>query len=217
MGKIRILLADDHAIVREGVRSLLAAQADMEVVGEAANGMQAIELARSLQTDIVVMDIGMPGMNGLEATRALKTVQPQTIVLVLTMHEDEEYFFRILAAGASGYLLKGAGSAELLTAIRAVQQGGVYLYPTMAKKLMSDYLKGRESGMSSNDPLTPRESEVLKLIAAGRTNREIAEDLVLSVNTVQTHRLHLMEKLNLHNRTELIKYAMRRGLIDTEG
>jgi len=216
MSKIRILLADDHAIVREGVRSLLEAQADMEVVGEASHGEQALDLARALQPDIVVMDIGMPGMNGLEATRALKAAQPQTHVLVLTMHEGEEYFFRILAAGASGYLLKGAGSAELLSAIRAVQQGGVYLYPTMAKKLMSDYLKGHESGMGGDDPLTQREREVLKLIAAGKTNREIAEDLVLSVNTVQTHRLHLMEKLNLHNRTELIKYAIRRGLIDTD-
>ena len=217
MNKIRVLLADDHAIVREGVRSLLAAQTDMEVVGEAANGMEAVELARSLQPDMVLMDIGMPGMNGLEATRALKTAQPETHVLVLTMHEDEEYFFHILAAGASGYLLKGAGSAELLSAIRAVRQGGVYLYPTMAKKLMRDYLKGQESGMGGEDPLTPREREVLKLIAAGKTNREIADELVLSINTVQTHRLHLMEKLNLHNRTELIKYAMRRGLIDTEG
>jgi DNA-binding NarL/FixJ family response regulator len=216
MSTIRILLADDHAIVREGVRSLLAAQADMEVVGEAADGMQAFALARSLQPDIVLMDIGMPGMNGLEATRALKTAQPETKVLVLTMHEDEGYFFRVLAAGASGYLLKGAGSAELLSAIRAVQQGGVYLDPMMAKKLMSDYLKGRERGMDGDDPLTPREHEVLKLIAAGKTNREVAEDLVLSVNTVQTHRLHLMEKLNLHNRTELIKYAIRRGLIDAE-
>ncbi len=187
------------------------------MVGEAANGMEAFELARSLQPDMVLMDIGMPGMNGLEATRALKTAQPETHVLVLTMHEDEEYFFRILAAGASGYLLKGAGSAELLSAIRAVWQGGVYLYPTMAKKLMSDYLRGQESGMGGDDPLTPREREVLKLIAAGKTNREIADALVVSVNTVQTHRLHLMEKLHLHNRAELIRYAIRRGLIDADG
>ncbi|MDE3088984.1 MAG: response regulator transcription factor, partial [Chloroflexota bacterium] len=141
---------------------------------------------------------------------------PQTNILVLTMHEGEDYFFRILSAGASGYLLKGASSGELLNAIRAVHAGGVYLYPTMAKKLMSDYLKGRRIGNQS-DPLTPREREVLKFIAEGKTNREIAEELVLSQNTVQTHRLHLMEKLNLHNRTELIKYAMRRGLIEAEG
>jgi len=215
MGKIRVLLADDHAIVREGVRLLLNAQPDIEVVGEASNGEQALALARTLAPDIVLMDIGMPGMNGLEATQALKAAQPQTNILVLTMHEGEDYFFRILAAGASGYLLKGASSGELLSAIRAVHAGGVYLYPTMAKKLMGDYLKGQKVG-SERDPLTPREREVLKLIAEGKTNREIAEELVLSQNTVQTHRLHLMEKLNLHNRTELIKYAMRRGLIEAE-
>ncbi len=216
MTRIRILLADDHAIVREGVRLLLDAQPDMEVVGEAADGEQALALARELKPDLVLMDIGMPAMNGLEATRALKAAQPQTSILVLTMHEGEDYFFRILAAGASGYLLKGAGSAELLSAIRAVHQGGVYLYPTMAKKLMSDYLKNQEGGAAANDPLTPRERQVLKLIAAGKSTREIAEELVLSSNTVQTHRLHIMEKLNLHKRSELIKYAIRRGLIEVE-
>ncbi len=216
MTRIRVVLADDHAIVREGVRLLLDAQPDMEVVGEAADGEQALALARELKPDIVLMDIGMPGMNGLEATRALKAAQPQTSILVLTMHEGEDYFFRILAAGASGYLLKGAGSAELLSALRAVYQGGVYLYPTMAKKLMSDYLKNQEGGAAANDPLTPRERQVLKLIAEGKSNREIAEELVLSSNTVQTHRLHIMEKLNLHKRSELIKYALRRGLIQAE-
>jgi two-component system response regulator NreC len=214
MPKIRVLLADDHAIVREGVRMILNAQPDMEVIGEASNGAGALSLAHSLKPDLAVMDIGMPGMNGLEATRALKEAQPLIQILILTMHEDEDYFFRILAAGASGYVLKGAGSDELLSAIRAVSQGGVYLFPTMAKKLVSDYLKGQESG--AGDPLTTREREVLKLIAAGKMNREIAELLVVSLNTVQTHRLHIMEKLNLHNRTELIKYAIRRGLIEAE-
>jgi two-component system response regulator NreC len=214
MAKLRVLLADDHAIVREGVRLILNAQPDMEVIGEASNGDEALRLAHTLKPDLVLMDIGMPGKNGLDATRALKETQPNTPVLILTMHEDEDYFFRVLAAGASGYVLKGAGSDELLNAIRAVRQGGVYLYPTMAKKLVGDYLKAQDTGAS--DPLTPREREVLKLIAAGKTNREIAEALVLSLNTVQTHRLHIMEKLNLHNRTELIKYAMRRGLIEAE-
>jgi DNA-binding NarL/FixJ family response regulator len=211
--RIRVLIADDHAIVREGVHQLLSQQTDIEVVGEAADGAQALALARQLQPDLVLMDIGMPGMNGLEATRALKAEQPETNVLVLTMQEGEEYFFRLLEAGAAGYVLKGAGSAELLSAIRAVQQGGVYLNPLMTKKVLGDMLKRPEQVNAASDPLTPREREVLKLIAEGKTNREIADELVLSLNTVQTHRLHLMEKLNLHNRTELVKYAMRRGLI----
>jgi two-component system, NarL family, response regulator NreC len=215
MLKIRILLADDHVIVREGVRMILNAQPDMEVIGEASNGVEVLSLAHMLKPDLALMDIGMPGMNGLEATRALKAAQPLIQVLILTMLEDEDYFFRILAAGASGYVLKGAGSDELLSAIRAVAQGGVYLFPTMAKKLVGDYLKGQASSAAA-DPLTPREREVLKLIAAGKMNREIAELLVISLNTVQTHRLHLMEKLNLHNRSELIKYAIRRGLLDAE-
>lgn len=215
MDRIRVLIADDHTIVREGVRLLLDAQPDITVVGEAADGNQVLSLARSLTPDIVLLDIGMPLMNGLEATRALKAELPKINILILTMHEGEDYFFRILAAGASGYVLKGAGSSELLNAIRAVYQGGVYLYPTMAKKLMTDYIKNQQVG-AEVDPLTPRERQVLKLIAEGKTNREIAEELVLSLNTVQTHRLHLMEKLNLHNRSELIKYALRRGLIDPE-
>ncbi len=213
--RIRVLVADDHAIVREGVHQLLSQQPDIEVVGEASDGAQVLDLARKLRPDLVLMDIGMPGMNGLEATRALKAEQPQTNVLVLTMQEGEDYFFRLLQAGASGYVLKGAGSAELLSAIRAVQQGGVYLNPTMTKKVLGDLLKRPEQVNAASDRLTPREHEVLKLIAEGKTNREIADELVLSLNTVQTHRLHIMEKLNLHNRAELVKYAIRRGLIET--
>lgn len=213
--KIRVLVADDHAIVREGVHQLLSQEPDIEVVGEAADGAQAVDLARKLRPDLVLMDIGMPGMNGLEATRVLKAEQPQTDVLVLTMQEGEDYFFRLLQAGASGYVLKGAGSAELLSAIRAVRQGGVYLNPTMTKKVLGDVLKRPEQARAASDPLTPREREVLKLIADGMTNREIADELVLSLSTVQTHRLHIMEKLNLHNRTELVKYAIRRGLIES--
>ncbi len=212
--RIRVIVADDHAIVREGVHQLLSQQPDIEVVGEAADGAQVLDLARRLKPDLVLMDIGMPVMNGLEATRALKAEQPQTNVLVLTMQEGEDYFFRLLQAGASGYVLKGAGSAELLSAIRAVQQGGVYLNPTMTKKVLGDILKRPEQANAASDPLTPREREVLKLIAEGKTNREIADELVLSLSTVQTHRLHIMEKLNLHNRTELVKYAIRRGLIE---
>lgn len=212
--RIRVVVADDHAIVREGVHQLLSQQPDIEVVGEASDGVQALDLARKLKPDVVVMDIGMPGMNGLEATRALKAEQPQTRVLVLTMQEGEDYFFRLLQAGASGYVLKGAGSGELLSAIRAVEQDGIYINPTMTKKLLEDVLKRPEQDKVTRDPLTPREREVLKLIAEGMTNREIANELILSLNTVQTHRLHIMEKLDLHNRAELVKYAIRRGLIE---
>jgi DNA-binding NarL/FixJ family response regulator len=211
--RIRVLIADDHAIVREGLHHLLGQQPDIEIVGEAGDGAQVLALARKLKPDLVLMDIGMPHMNGLEATRALKAEQPQTNVLVLTMQEGEEYFFRLLEAGASGYVLKGAGSAELLAAIRAVQEGGVYLNPMMTKKVLSDVLRRPQQAEAAGDPLTPREREVLQHIAEGKTNREIADELVLSLNTVQTHRMHIMEKLNLHNRAELVKYAMRRGLI----
>lgn len=212
--KIRVLIADDHAIVREGLRQLLGQQPDIEVVGEAGDGTQALALARKLKPDLVLMDIGMPKMTGLEATRALKAEQPETNVLVLTMQEGEEYFFHLLQAGAAGYVLKGGGSVELLSAIRAVMEGGVYLNPMMTKKVLSDVLKRPEHAETGTDPLTPRERQVLKLIAEGKTNREIADDLVLSLNTVQTHRLHIMEKLNLHSRAELVKYAIRRGLIE---
>jgi two-component system, NarL family, response regulator NreC len=212
--KIRVVLADDHAILREGVRLMLNSQQDIQVIGEATNGEQALQLARTLAPDLILMDIGMPGLNGLEATRALKAELPSIGILVLTMHETEDYFFHSLAAGASGYVLKGASSEELLSAIRTVSQGGVYLYPTMAKKLMGEFLKRQREGIEVQERLTPRERQVLILIAEGKLNREIAEELVVSLNTVQTHRLHLMEKLNLHNRAELIKYAIRRGLIE---
>lgn len=211
--KIRVLLADDHAIVREGIHQLLSREPDIEVVGEAADGAQALTLARQVKPNLVLMDLAMPGMSGMEATRLLKAELPQTNILVLTMQEGEEYFFSVLQAGASGYVLKGAGSAELLSAIHAVLQGGVYLDAMMTKKLFSDALKRPEMLNRASDPLTVRERQVLTMIAEGKTNREIADELVLSLNTVQTHRLHIMEKLNLHNRSELVKYAIRRGLI----
>jgi len=213
---IRVLVADDHVVMREGICLLLEAEPDIEVVGQASDGLEAYEKARELKPDVVLMDITMPRMSGLAATRQLRATLPETQVLVLTMHEGDEFFFRVLQAGASGYVLKGASSDELLSGIRAVYQGGVYLYPTMARKLMSDYLSRLSSEQEGYDELTSREREVLTLIAEGLTTREIAERLVISANTVQTHRQNVMDKLDLHNRSELIKYAIRKGLITVD-
>ena len=215
MSKIRIVVADDHTIVREGVRLLLDAQADMEVVGEAADGQQALTQVRKLKPVIALIDISMPVLNGLEAPRAIKYEFPQIHVIVLTMYESDEYFFQVLDAGASGYVLKKAASADLASAIRSVHAGDVFLYPSVARRLVSDYLSRVKSGeeQTSYDGLTPREREVLKLIAEGHTNQVIAEKLVISPSTVQTHRTRIMQRLNLHSRAELIQYAMRKGLL----
>ena len=219
MGKIRVLVADDHTIVREGVSLLLQGQPDIEVVGEAKDGCEAVEKCLQLHPDVVLMDMAMPELNGLEATKRIKASRPETHILVLTVHESDEYFFQALQAGASGYLLKGATSAELVAAVRAVSSGGIFLHPDVAQKLVAEYLRRISSDHSSStryDGLTPREKEVLILIAEGHTNQQIAEQLVLSPSTVQTHRTNIMEKLNLHNRAELIKYAIRQGLIALE-
>lgn len=217
MGKIRVLVADDHTIVREGVRILLEAQPDIQVVGEAADGQEALAKVRELQPAVVLIDIAMPNLNGLEATRAIKRDYPQIHVIALTMYESDDYFFQVLNAGASGYVLKKAASADLLAAIRAVHAGDVYLYPSVARRLVSDYLTRVRSGEEQNsyDGLTAREREVLKLIAEGHTNQAIADKLVISPSTVQTHRTRIMQRLNLHSRAELIKYAIRRGLLDS--
>jgi two-component system response regulator NreC len=214
---IRVLVADDHTIVREGVRLLLEAQPDIQVVGEASDGKEAYELVRQLHPDLVVMDIQMPNWNGLQATRAIKQEFPSLHILVLTMYESDEYFFQVLAAGASGYILKKAASTDLIAAIRAVHAGDVFLYPSVARRLVSDYLTRVKAGdeKSSYDGLTAREREVLKLIAEGHTNQEIADKLVISPSTVQTHRTRIMQRLNLHNRAELIRYAMQKGLLDS--
>jgi two-component system response regulator NreC len=213
--EIRVLIADDHAIVRDGVRMILEAQTDIAVVGEASDGREAAEKARALLPDVVLMDIAMPVMTGLQATEVIKKELPQVQVVVLTMHEDYQYFFEVLRAGASGYVLKGASSADLLSAIHAAHEGGVYLHPSVAKNLVSDYVKRMEPGeeKARYDGLSERERQVLTLVAEGRTSQQIADELFLSINTVQTHRAHIMEKLNLQNRAELIRYALRKGLI----
>ena len=218
MSLIKLILADDHAVVRSGLRMLLEVQADIEIVAEVENGTDAVRQTRLLKPDIVLMDIQMPGLNGIEATKQIKELAPQTAVLALTMYEDDQYFFEMLHAGASGYVPKRAAPDELLTAIRAVGRGEVYLYPSLASRLVQDYLKRAESGDQKYvyDDLTPREREVLTLIAEGLTNAEIAEKLVISVKTVDRHRENIMRKLNLHSRIDLVKYALKIGLIDLD-
>ncbi len=216
--EIRLLLADDHAVVRSGLRLLLEAQPDMVIVGEVENGEDAIRRTAELKPDVVLMDIEMPGMNGIEATRRIKSQSARTAVLALTMYEDDQYFFEMLRAGASGYVPKRAAPDELASAIRAVSRGEVFLYPSLAGRLVQDYLVRREveAQEPSVDELTPREQEVLTLIAQGLSNGEIAEQLVISAKTVDRHRENIMRKLNLHNRVELVKYALRKGLIDLD-
>ncbi|MEZ4593193.1 MAG: response regulator transcription factor [Chloroflexota bacterium] len=218
MTKIKLVLADDHAVVRSGLRMLLQAQPDMEIVGEAESGKEALALVRSLQPDVILMDIQMPGMNGIEATRQIKEAGADTAVLALTMHEDDQYFFEMLQAGASGYLPKRAAPDELVQAIRTVSRGEVFLFPSLATRLVQSYLGGEAGGDTEAlvGELTPREQEVLVLIAEGMTNPEIADKLVISVKTVDRHRENIMRKLNLHSRIELVKYALRHGLIGLE-
>jgi len=214
VSKIRVLVVDDHTVVREGIRMVLEAQPDIEVVGEGSDGREAVAKVAQLEPDVVLLDLAMPGMGGLDATKLIKAQHPSVQVLILTMQEGEEYFFKAVTAGASGYILKGASAAELLSGIRAVHGGGVALGPMVAKKLVNEFLERTGEGGPAYDGLSPREREVLTLVAEGKTNQEIAADLFLSVNTVQTHRAHIMEKLNLHNRTALVRYAIQKGLID---
>ena len=216
--QIRLLLADDHAVVRSGLRMLLEAQPDMTIVGEAETGQEAIRRVAELSPDVVLMDIEMPGMNGIEATRRIKANAPASAVLALTMYEDDQYFFEMLRAGASGYVPKRAAPDELVSAIRAVSRGEVFLYPSLAGRLVQDYLRRGPAGEGEppGDELTPREQEVLTLIAQGFSNNEIADQLVISAKTVDRHRENIMRKLNLHNRVDLVKYALRKGLIGLE-
>ena len=208
---IKILLADDHALVRHGFRMILAAQPDMEIAGEAGNGREAVELAQKLKPDVVVMDVAMPELNGIEATRRLIELSPRTRVLALSMHKDAVYVREILRAGARGYLLKDSADADLIAAVRAVAKGEGYLSPGVSDAVLSDY---RRHVTDPLDLLTSREREVLQLIAEGKTNKEIATSLNLSVYTIEAHRGRLMEKLNLHSTGELVRFAVRSGLID---
>lgn len=211
---IRIVVADDHAVVLEGVVAVLRNEPGMRVVGQATAGRQALEEVRRERPDVAVLDISMPEMSGLEITRRLTEEMPDVRVLILTMHDEEAFFFEALQAGASGYVLKGAGREELLSAIAVVANGGVYIPPQLAKGLVREALRHpADPEMEASDPLTEREQDVLRLIADGLTNKEIADRLVLSVNTVKSHRLRLYQKLQLHTRGELVAFARRKGIL----
>lgn len=213
--KIRVLVADDHTLMREGIKALVEDQADIVVVGEADDGREAVRLAHKLRPDVVLMDIAMPLLNGLDATRRIKRDHPEIKVLVLTMYDHEEYVRQVLAANASGYVLKRAAASELVSAIRAVFRGEAVLSPTITRLVLEDYLS-REDGkpVIEQDKLTLREREVLQLIAEGFTSKEIGEILSLSIKTVQSHRGNIMQKLDLHDRGELIKYAIQKKIIE---
>jgi DNA-binding NarL/FixJ family response regulator len=217
MAEIHVLIADDHAIVREGIRALLTAAEDIEVVGEAADGAEAIEACRRLRPDLVVMDIAMPGLGGLEATLQIRKELPEVKVLVLTQYEDREYIRRFLKLGVAGYVLKKRAGAELVAAVRAAARGGLVLDPDVAREAMRE----RNGSVASTaadpyDSLTDREKQVLKLVAEGRSNKEVAELLDISVKTAMSHRERIMEKLDLHSRTDLIRFALRQGVIRVE-
>ncbi len=215
---MRVLIADDHSVVRAGIRMLVSSHPDIEVVGEARDGAEAIALAGALKPDVVVMDVAMAGLSGLEATRQLRQLCPDTRVLMLTMHDDEDYFFEAVRSGASGYVLKEAAPAEVVDAIRTVAVGGVAFDSSLARKLLDDYLRRVEAGEEGESfgRLTDREREVLRLTAEGRSAREIAEMLVLSPKTVERHRANIMDKLNLRNRAEVIRYAIRKGIVSPD-
>ncbi|MCB0154232.1 MAG: response regulator transcription factor [Anaerolineae bacterium] len=217
MPKIKVLLAEDHTIVRKGITSLLAAEADIEVVGEAEDGQEAVEKVEQLSPDVVLMDNTMPVLNGLEATRQIKKRFPEVKVLVLTMHTTEEYIQQFLQAGASGYLIKKTAPKELVTAIHAVYDGDSYLSPSISTMIIEGYLhQATTTSEDSYEKLTDRERQVLQMITEGASNREIAERLHLSIKTVNNHRMNLMDKLNIHNTAKLVKYAIRKGMISLD-
>lgn len=215
-GKIRVVIADDHAILREGVRALLQLQPDIEVVGEASDGGEAIEIVGRLDPDVVLMDIAMPGLGGIEAALQMKKLGTRAKVLILSQYEDREYVRRLLKAGVSGYVLKKSAGAELANAIRAAHRGGLVLDPEVARTAMEEANPAAPGAADPYDSLTDREKQVLKLVAEGRSNKEVAEVLGISVKTAMSHREHVMEKLGVHNRTELVRFALRKGVIRVE-
>ena len=217
MSRIRVLIADDHAIVREGVRAVLALADDLEVVGEASDGAEAVAACRRLTPHVVLLDVAMPGLGGLEAALQIRKEQPDVKIIVLTQYEDREYIRRFIAIGVAGYVLKRTSASELVSAVRAAHRGGLVLDPAVAREVLVEAARPPESGAADPyDALTDREKQVLKLIAEGRSNKEAAQVLGISVKTAMSHREHVMEKLDLHNRTDLIKFALRKGVITSE-
>lgn len=214
MKKIKVLLAEDHTIVRQGLSALLGSESDMEVVGEASDGLEAIEMAKKVIPDVVLMDIAMRNLNGIEATRKIKKLFPHTKVLVLTMYDNEECIFQILKAGASGYLIKDSAMTDLISAIRTIYHGDSYLSPSISKKVIDEYIRKAEIGEKRclDDLLSGREREILQLIAEGHSVPHIASLLCISKKTVEAHKTHIMEKLNIHDKVGLVKYAIRMGL-----
>jgi two-component system, NarL family, response regulator NreC len=215
MRKIRILLADDHQLMRSGLRLLIEQQSDLSVVGEAADGREAVALAKSLRPDVAVMDITMPNLNGIEAAHQIKQSQPEIAVIVLSMHPDESYVLRALKSGAKGYLLKDSAESDLIQAVRAVANGKSFFSPTVSKVLLDDYVRKlqRTGAEDAYDLLTPREREILQLVAEGKSNKDVAHLLNLSVYTIETHRSNIMQKLHLKGVPELTLYAVRKGII----
>ena len=213
--KARILLADDHTMVRRGLRALLDAQPDLEVTAEAGDGREAVTAVREGEFDLAILDVTMPRLTGLQAARAITEEFPDQRMLILSMHHNEQYFFEAVLAGASGYVLKSAADHDLVQACRAVLRGESFIYPPAARRLMQEFLARAETeGGASTDPLTPRETEVIKLVAEGATNQDIATELVISEKTVERHRANILEKLGMHDRVELTRYAIRRGLVE---
>jgi len=215
MNPVRIVLADDHTVMRNGLRLLLERQPNLKVVGEAADGRQAVALSESANPDVVIMDIGMPNLNGIEAARQIVTHNPRTAIAILSMHSDESYVIRALKAGARAYLLKDSAEADLLAAIRALSEGKSFFSPAISRILVEDYMRQleRQGAEDTYELLTNREREILQLLAEGKTNKEVAAMLNLSLYTVETHRTHILQKLNLHSVPELILYAVRKGII----
>jgi DNA-binding NarL/FixJ family response regulator len=216
MTQIRVLLADDHKLVRAGIRSLLERMPDMEVVAEASDGLEAIRLVEQNQPQIVLMDLAMPRLNGLEATRHLTRTFPEVRVLILSIYSDEEHVYQALRAGAAGYLLKGAATEELELAIRSVARGETYLSPPVSKPVIMEYIRRTNVGLTSRERLSPRQAQILKLIAEGRTTKQVALELAISVKTVETHRSALMARIGVHDVAGLVRYAVKVGLVDLQ-